>query len=238
MADEGPGAGASHRLRFFVEEVPLERRRIAEFVARAARELVPGARVLDAGAGEAPYRELFGHCDYVTVDWEQSPHPGGRSADVIASLEQLPLADSSFDAVISTQVLEHVPDPGAVLRELNRVLRPGGRLWLTAPLVAEVHEEPYDFFRYTPHGLASLLAGAGFDEVRIAPLTGYFTTMAQLARNCGLATGVRAGHADLPRRVLAAVFRGVAKPLPLLDRLDTRRALPLGYACRAVRPSP
>jgi len=142
--------------------------------------------------------------------------------------------DASFDVVLCTQVLEHVAEPALVLAELRRVLRDGGELWLTVPFVGELHEEPHDHYRYTSYGLQGLCERAGFGEVRTWPLGGYFTAMAQLARNMGPATGVGAGSDELGRRVLAAGFRGVARALPALDRFDRRRALPIGFAARAV----
>jgi SAM-dependent methyltransferase len=203
-------------------------------VREAAAAAPAGARVLDAGAGDAPYRELFAHTDYKTTDWAESVHPGARSADIIAPLNALPVADASFDVVVCTQVLEHVAEPAAVLAELRRVLRDGADLWLTVPFVGELHEEPHDHFRYTSYALQGLCERAGFRDVRTWPLGGYFTTMAQLARNCGPATGVGTSSGELGRRVLAAGFRGVARVLPRLDHLDRRRALPLGFACHAV----
>jgi SAM-dependent methyltransferase len=222
-------------LRAFTEELSLERRSILEFVARCAGELERGARVLDAGAGDAPYRELFRHCDYVTTDWTRSVHAGARSADVIASLAELPIADASFDAVVCTQVLEHVCDPRAVVAELHRVLRPGARLWLTVPLVWPLHEEPFDFFRYTPHSLAALLARAGFLDVHVAPRNGYFATVAQLLRLAPDAVGgqdVRGGPS------LARLFedlRRLADQLECFEDLDDRRIFPLGYQATARR---
>ena len=219
----------------FVDEVPLERRAILDFVASAGRAIPAGARVLDAGAGDAPYRGLFSHCDYRTSDWSNSPHAGGRAADVVAPLHELPVPDGSFDAVLCTQVLEHVPDPGAVLAELHRVLAPGGSLWLTVPFVGQLHEEPYDYFRYTGYGLRSLVEGAGFTGVAIEPIGGYFASLGLLLHACGLSIGVEATRRDLPRRLLAAACRAVGSALPRLDRLDRRRALPIGFTCRAQR---
>jgi SAM-dependent methyltransferase len=227
-------AEPSAALRAFVAEAPLERAAILAFVAEAAAALPRGSRVLDAGAGDAPYRELFGGHDYVTADWSNSPHAGGRDADVVAPLDALPLRDASFDAVVCTQVLEHVPRPATVLAELGRVLRPGGRLWLTVPFVGELHEEPFDFYRYTPYALRELLAEAGFRGTDVRPLGGYFTALAQLSRNCGPAIGA-AGQGDLARRAVAAAGRLAARALPALDRLDRRRALPVGWACTAAR---
>jgi SAM-dependent methyltransferase len=218
----------------FVAET-LDRRHIAAFMAQAARALPDGSRVLDAGAGDAPYAGLFAHCEYRTSDWENSPHAGARSADVIGSLDALPVEDARFDAVMTTQVLEHVRDPRAVLRELCRVVRPGGSLWLTAPLVWELHEEPYDFFRFTHHGLHCVIADAGFVEIEVHPLGGYFTTLGQLVRGLGSTTGLGAGRA-LSGRVLSAVAWRLGPLIARLDQLDERRVLPLAYAARAVRP--
>ena len=225
-----PGAATSS----FVAQT-LDRRHIHAFVMQAAQALGDGARVLDAGAGDAPYAELFAHCDYRTSDWEHSPHDGARAADVVGSLDALPIEDGSFDAVMTTQVLEHVRDPLAVLRELHRVVRPGGSLWLTAPLVWELHEEPFDFFRYTRHGLTSLIADAGFTEIDVQPLGGYFTTLGQLLRNLGSATGLGNGP-RLGGRVISAATWRLGPLIARLDRLDERRVLPLAYAARAVRP--
>ena len=165
----------SPELRAFVAE-SIDRRPILEFMTGAAESLNPGSRVLDAGAGSAPYGELFAHCDYVTTDWEESVHEAARSADVVAYLDDLPLDDGSFDAVICTQVLEHVKDPVVVLAELRRVLVSGGALWITVPLVWELHEEPHDYFRYTAHGVASLLERAGYADAQVRGFGGYFST--------------------------------------------------------------
>ena len=231
------GTGASPALRAFIAESPIDRPRIAAWVARAAHEARPGERVLDAGAGEAPYRELFAHCEYVTSDWSGSVHAGAAGADVIAPLDRLPLEPASFDAVVCTQVLEHVPDPAAALAELARVLRPGGRLWLTVPFVGELHEEPHDYFRYTPYALRALCERAGLEAIEVEPLGGYFAALGQVARNCGLATGVTRGDRSA-RRAVAVALRLAGSAVARLDRLDRRHALPLGYGVRAVRPSP
>src|SRR4051812_33310797 len=146
-------AGLSNALLAFVREQPWERETILAFVRAAAESLPPGARVLDLGAGDAPYRELFAHADYKTHDWAASVHEGARDADYVGSADALPIDDASMDAVVCTQVLEHVPAPLAVLTEINRILRPGGSVFLTAPLTWELHELPHDYFRYTGPGL-------------------------------------------------------------------------------------
>jgi SAM-dependent methyltransferase len=228
-ASEAAGDGDLAR---FIAESPLDRSHIHAFLARLATGLPPGTRVLDAGAGDSPYRPLFVRCQYMTSDWAESLHPGARSADVIAPLGQLPLEARSLDVIVNTQVLEHVADPAKVLADFHRLLVPGGELWLSVPLVWELHEEPHDYFRYTSYGLTALLREAGFEALETVPIGGYFATVGQLLRNCGAITG-------LDRRGLAG--RGVtlvmsrAGWLARLDGLDRRRALPLGWCCRARR---
>lgn len=230
-------------LQAFVAQSPIQRTPIAEAVAAAAAALPAGARVLDAGAGEAPYRPLFAHCDYVTQDWPGTVHPGARATDIVGDLHDLDVPDASFDAVVLTEVLEHVAEPEQVLGELRRVLRPGGRLFLTVPFVGELHEEPHDHYRYTSHGLRGLLDRAGFEQVTVAPLTGWFSTFAHVLRHQGLSTARPDAPMGLGARVVAFAFyllsRGVARVAPALDRrLDHRHALPIGWSARAVAAAP
>jgi SAM-dependent methyltransferase len=226
----------SPQLRDFVNECPNERRTILEFMLQVSGELEPGTRLLDVGAGEQPYRELFGHVTYVTSDWANSVHPGARHVDVIGPADDLPLADCSFDALVSTQVLEHVPEPARVLREMHRLLVPGGRIYLTLPLAWELHEEPYDFYRYTCHGISHLLRAAGFSEIDAKPRNDSCTTLAQLMRNTAGAVGQAIGDGlDRQRLAAASALHQIADVVQSFAPLETRWLLPLGYAVRARR---
>src|SRR5207244_1525396 len=89
--------------------------------------------------------------------------------DVVASADCLPFEDSSFDCVICTEVLEHCREPSAVLREIHRTLKPGGRLFLTTPFIAPLHEMPNDFYRYTPSALRDLAAQQGLVVTSLRP---------------------------------------------------------------------
>jgi SAM-dependent methyltransferase len=230
-----PGrAGISEGLRNFIGEFPYERGPIFDFLRSSADRLPVGSDVADVGAGQAPYRELFQHTNYITIDWEHSVHEGAVGSDIIAPAESLPVDDESFDAVILTQVLEHVPEPGRVLQELYRVTRPGGQLFLTAPLVWELHEEPFDYYRFTEHGLRYLLQEAGFDTIEIIARNNALATLAQLMQNVSWMIDDHAGDRDI-RVATAEMLRSVAAELAPLGQLDTRRIFPLGYAVVARR---
>lgn len=206
------------------------------FAMRVARELHADERLLDVGAGDAPYRELFGHLDYLTTDWEESVHEGALEADIVADAAALPVDDASFDAVLLMQVLEHLREPGAVLRELRRVLRPGGALYLTAPLVWELHELPHDFYRYTSGGLDHLLRTAGFEAIEVRPRNDCFTTLAQLMRNLDHVMGRAPDGLDEQRVQAALALRDLADRVAQLAPLDAAWTLPLGYAVKARVP--
>jgi len=151
----------------------LARRGIAQAL-KASADFVAGS-VLDVGCGIKPYAGIFRFTHYVGVDL---PSNLARSSvvDAYASGLALPFRPESFDSVICSEVLEHVPDPGLLLREVRRVLRPGGHLVLTTPQTWGLHEEPHDYFRYTRYGLEILARGAGLQVVRIAPTSGFWVT--------------------------------------------------------------
>ena len=88
------------------------------------------------------------------------------------------MEDGRFDFAVFNQVMEHLPEPLLALKELNRVLKAGGKMIYSAPLFYEEHEQPYDFFRYTQFGVRHLLTSAGFTIERLEWLEGYFGTMA------------------------------------------------------------
>ncbi len=106
--------------------------RLDAFARRAAASVPPGARVLDAGAGEGAYRAHFAQTRYEAADFQQVDKPYGQ-LDYVCDVDSIPVEDERYDLVLCTQVLEHLPEPADVLTELHRVLRAGGTLWLTRP---------------------------------------------------------------------------------------------------------
>lgn len=137
--------------------------------------LVKG-RVVDLGCGTTPYKEdiLSVADEYIGVDWQNSLHDQTH-VDVFADLcDRLPFEDAYADTVTSFQVMEHLPEPEIFLSESFRILKPGGKLLLTVPFMWHVHEAPYDYFRYTRHGLEYLLKKHHFTQIKIDETTGFW----------------------------------------------------------------
>ena len=208
------------------------RHRINEFAQEAARETPPGARVLDAGAGEGAYGRYFTHARYETADlavgdgtWDYS------KVTYRCELTRIPVEDGRFDAVLCTQTLEHVPDPFAVTRELARVLRSGGTLWVSVPFGSPVHQEPHDYWRYTHYGLRRLLEESEFRVEWIRPCGGYFQKLNhELSAFVGqVQPGFLLKWAVLPFFVvLRFAFHH-------LDRFDLGRRYTQNYVARATK---
>ena len=136
--------------------------------------------VLDVGCGMRPYEPAFRHRVRRWLGVDRPHSAAGRpTADIFADTTALPIRDGAFDTVLCTQVLEHVPDPALVMREIARVLHTGGRLILTAPQTNPLHEEPHDYYRYTKYGLAYLAEQVGFSVIAIEPMGGAIATVAQ-----------------------------------------------------------
>jgi ubiquinone/menaquinone biosynthesis C-methylase UbiE len=121
---------------------------------RAAGEATPaGALVLDAGAGDSAYRHHFSHARYESADFMQVDKEYAPDITYVGDLSSIAVEDSRFDMILMTQVLEHLPEPMTVLREMRRVIKPGGQIWASCPFYYEEHEQPYDFYRYTQFAL-------------------------------------------------------------------------------------
>jgi SAM-dependent methyltransferase len=218
------------------------------FLARAGQAVAAGERVLDAGAGRAPYRGLFAHAHYETADFMAVKGKKYAPPDYVCDLASIPVEDARFDHVVLTQVLEHLPDPATVLAELHRVLKPGGTLWLTAPLFYAEHEKPYDFFRYTQFGLRHLLDSAGFDVREVEWMEGYLGTLSYQARVMSRALPAsRADYGGGPKGAALALGaklarRAGARAADGLAALDLRykfvgKGLPKNYQVVATRRS-
>ena len=151
-------------LGIFVNPFFIARRGLVKNIAIVAHEI--NGRILDVGCGSKPYKSLFDFKEYIGVDIENPGHDhSSEDVDVIYDGKTLPFEAATFDSVITNQVFEHVFHPAAFLNEINRVLKPGGKLLLTVPFVWDEHEQPYDFARYSSFGVKHSLESNGFEVV-------------------------------------------------------------------------
>lgn len=211
------------------------------FLDELAR-IPPGAVVLDHGAGEATLRARLPGRRYLALDMGIGHEGWDYSAlDVVGDVMRLPLADASVDVVVSKQVLEHVPDPVATLREVARVLRPGGTVLLSTNQSWPQHQQPFDFFRFTSFGLRHVFGQAGLRIEQLEPMGGAFTA-AMFAVSQTLAPHLWA-RTSTGQRIAATLLRPfgwLMKALtPLasaLDRRDRSKDNTLGWYARATKP--
>ena len=161
--------------KFISDRTDTEVSEIIKFMKFCGTETKPTDKVLDAGAGSCPYTEYFNHTNYESTDFEYVFDKSSKHKhNFVCSLDNIPKDNDSYDVVINTQVLEHVEYPQKVVNELYRILKPGGKLFLTAPQGWGVHGAPYHFFNFTKFGLESLFKNAGFKIVFIKPRGGMF----------------------------------------------------------------
>lgn len=191
--------------------------------------------VVDLGCGKRPFEPDMPRQvrSYIGLDWNHSLH--GQHCDVIADFRfPLPLTSGSVDWVMCIEVLEHVPEPQEVLAEAHRVVRSGGGIILSVPFQWWVHEEPWDYYRFTRHGLHYLLTKAGFAEIAVEPVSGFWS-MWLLKLNYQLSRLVRGPI--YVRRIVRAIlipFWWVSQVVaPRLDRMWPEPRETSGYVALA-----
>jgi SAM-dependent methyltransferase len=210
-------------------------------VARWAATLAPGSTVLDVGAGTLRYRPLFARCRYVPQDHPDVDYAGGAAGIIRSDITSIPLEPQSVDAILCTEVLEHVEQPLLAIDEFARLLRPGGRLMLSVPSACRVHRVPTHYYGgFAPDFFERSMPARGLALDSLEPVGNWSQYMAQ---ELGRMPLMIRDHTRLPavaRSVLGAaawpVFR-IGVPLALLGfaRLDTSTDLPLGWIAYATR---
>jgi SAM-dependent methyltransferase len=129
--------------------------------------------ILDIGGGLGPYREYLSASRYISMEINPSLRP-----HIVGSASELPVRTNAIDSALCNEVLEHLPEPAAAVREIYRVLRPGGRVYVTVPFLWCLHYEPHDYYRFTGHALRNMLETEGFTILRLEPVGRVFSYLA------------------------------------------------------------
>jgi SAM-dependent methyltransferase len=173
---------------------------------RSYAHLLKG-RLLDVGCGTKPYRRFLACENYIGID-----NSSGIDTDARASVTSLPFSDGSFDSIISSEVLEHVPEPQDAVNELCRVLKPGGIAYISAPMSWALHYEPHDYWRFTNHGLAHLLGASGFKVIASQRIGGMFSLVGQRS-------------IDVSWSKISGIFSFLGRPIA--EKIATGMCIPL-----------
>jgi SAM-dependent methyltransferase len=182
-------------------------------------------KMMDFGCGSKPYRSFFSVDEYIGVDFENEGHPhDNEQIDVYYDGKTLPFENEVFDSVLCSEVFEHIFNLNEILLELNRVMKPGGKMLITCPFVWNEHEVPHDFARYTRFALQSLVSKAGFEVIEYSKAGNFITTIAQMT------TLYFFNHFKGPLRsffVFRWVYKFIFFLMPNIGGLILNKALPV-----------
>lgn len=218
--------------RFFVDE----------FYTHYVALIKPESRVLDLGGQKSPKRGQF-NIERYDLRVRYANLSTAKRPDVQTDAAALPFAHDSFDAVICAELIEHVPDPPAVLNEVYRVLRPQGMVLISVPFLYQIHADPYDYGRYTDYYWQENLKRVGFVDVAIEKQGLFWSVLADMIRGwaCERAREGRPRSAWL-QRVVAKVIAKVKRMALAAERgasgSDYRylSRFTTGFGIRAVKP--
>ncbi len=206
-----------------------------------------GYKILDAGAGELKFKPDCDHLEYVAQDFGQYEGTGDEGLqtgdwdnarlDIVSDITDIPVEDKSFEALLCSEVFEHIPDAVSALKEFSRILKPGGILLITAPFASLTHFAPYHFCGYNKYWYQYHLPKLGFDIEVLDHNGSWFHFVAQeLRRSRFIGKMYSIKGVGLITRV--AVIP-ILMLLTILSRFDrgSHEALCFGYMIRATKKS-
>jgi ubiquinone/menaquinone biosynthesis C-methylase UbiE len=162
-----------------------------EWIEQKLLNIPNGLSILDAGAGELPYKKYCNHLNYTSQDFGQYDGKGDNlgaqtgtwdnsKLDIVSDITNIPVDNSSFDVVLCSEVIEHVPNPLEALKELARVLKKDGLIILTAPFISATHFAPYHFCTgFSKYFYERHLTELGFEIIELTQNGNFFESVAQ-----------------------------------------------------------
>ncbi len=206
--------------------------RIEQFVQFVIKKYdKKGVKILDIGAENSPFKKYVKQMDYFTQDIKQNKT---NTIDFIGDINNglSNIKDESFDYILCTQVLEHIKNPDKAFKEYYRMLKPGGRLFLTTHQCFEEHMIPYDYFRFTRYGLRYLGESNGFVLEHIAPHGGIFHVLALIIDTIPIKLFFKKGFMYYAYLMIFTIPIFIFNIFCyILDFLDTDKIMTLNYEC-------
>ncbi len=217
------------------------------WVANTLAKIPEGCRILDAGAGEQQYRSWCSHLDYVSQDFAQYDGQGDnkglqsgkwdrKNLQIVCDIVDIPEPDASFDAIMCTEVFEHLPNPVLAIKEFSRLLRKGGHLIITAPFCSLTHQSPYHFYTgFNRYFYEKHLPDYEFDIVEIESNGTYFKYLAQEIHR--LTSIAKQYASNTPTKVEYIALRIIINMLKKFDVRDkgSKDILNFGYHVYAIK---
>lgn len=188
-------------------------------------------RLVDIGCGNKPY-EIWSHgkiSQYIGCDVIQS---SSNKVDILCEANNIPLESKSFDTILSTQAIEHIEDYQGMIDEAFRLLTSGGYFILSGPFYWYLHEEPFDFYRFTKHGFKYILEKSGFEVIQTSPNGGAWATLGLMINHT---FGFKNSNANTLIRGIKYLFRKmnihilVNRIFSYLDRKDYNTINTINY---------
>lgn len=183
--------------------------------------------LIDLGCGPTKFRDILTRFNYIGVDIKPF-----ELVSIIADFtEKLPIENESADIIFISNILEHCPTPEFTLSECKRILKKGGVLLGSVPFIAGIHQEPFDYFRYTEFALQRLLTGFSNVEIEIVarPHIIYKNLVRQLSKH------ISKQELTFWQRLKLKLWRRFAY-LKVLELVEVKKDFPEGYLFMANRP--
>ncbi len=208
-----------------------------KFVEKISKKTQKGLDILDVGAGPCKYKHLFKHCNYKAHDFAQYNGEEFQygELDYISDINNIPVENESFDVILCTEVLEHVPRPDLAIAEFSRILKPTGLVILTAPLGSSIHMAPYHYYGgFSPFWYQYFLSLNSFEIESIEKNGNFFKLYGQESQRFLAKLTPKNAIARVlffPLKLVLAVWFKVTIPLlcHFLDSIDKTEEITAGY---------
>jgi ubiquinone/menaquinone biosynthesis C-methylase UbiE len=218
-----------------------------QWVEEKLKNIPKGWKILDAGAGEQQYKKYCSHLNYISQDFAAyNPNSIDEGLqmnkwdygmlDIVSDITQIPVEDRSFDAILCTEVFEHIPDPISAMKEFARIIKPKGKLILTAPFCSMTHFAPYHFYSgFNKYFYQTHLSNLGFEIIEMTPNGNYFDYMHQeISRLPHVMNNSKPGSINYLTKFLVSQLTKICLRFSKMDK-DTNELMCFGYHVVAVK---